>query len=216
MTSKISYFKFIESDIRRRGWLAALSAVLLFLILPVYTLLSIDSIKNQPWYKDGSGDFQSWASGTFPGFFNGSTNRYFAVLIVILAVLCAVTGFSYLLSRDKQDFYHSMPVRRVQWFAVSYWGGLIIFLVPYLLFALSTLLIGQAHGILNRDILLTTFTSVMGGILGFLICYHTSILAMFLTGRIVTGVLASFVLLIYGNIIMFLMGGLASDRKSVV
>ena len=68
MTSKISYFKFIESDIRRRGWLAALSAVLLFLILPVYTLLSIDSIKNQPWYKDGSGDFQSWASGTFPGF----------------------------------------------------------------------------------------------------------------------------------------------------
>ena len=100
--------------------------------------------------------------------------------------------------------------RQVQWFAVSYWGGLIIFLVPYLLFALSTLLIGQAHGILNRDILLTTFTSVMGGILGFLICYHTSILAMFLTGRIVTGVLASFVLLIYGNIIMFLMGGLAS------
>lgn len=210
MTSKISYFKFIESDIRRRGWLAALSAVLLFLILPVYTLLSIDSVKNQPWYKAGSGDFQSWASGTFPGFFNGSTNRYFAVLIVILAILCAVTGFSYLHTRDKQDFYHSMPVRRVQWFAVSYWGGLIIFLVPYLLFALSTLLIGQAHGILNREILLTAFTSVLGGVLGFLICYHTSILAMFLTGRIVTGVLASFVLLIYGNIIMFLMGGLAS------
>lgn len=210
MTSKISYFKFIESDIRHRGWLAALNAVLLFLILPVYTLLSFDNLKTQGRYKAGSEEFSNWAGSTFPGFFNGYTNRYFAGLIIILAILCAVTGFSYLHSRDKQDFYHSMPVRRVQWFAISYWSGIILFMVPYLLFALSALLIGQAHGIMNTSVLSSCLFSMLGAILGFLICYHTSILAMFLTGRIVTGVLASLVLLVYGNIITILMDGLAA------
>lgn len=38
MISKISYIKLIREDIRHRGWLAALSGVLLFLSMPVYTL----------------------------------------------------------------------------------------------------------------------------------------------------------------------------------
>ena len=39
MISKISYIKLIREDIRHRGWLAALSGVLLFLSMPVYTLI---------------------------------------------------------------------------------------------------------------------------------------------------------------------------------
>ena len=40
MISKISYIKLIREDIRHRGWLAALSGVLLFLSMPVYTPVS--------------------------------------------------------------------------------------------------------------------------------------------------------------------------------
>ena len=43
MISKISYIKLIREDIRHRGWLAALSGVLLFLSMPVYTLIYLDS-----------------------------------------------------------------------------------------------------------------------------------------------------------------------------
>ena len=43
MTSKISYSKFIKEDIRRRGWLLVLSAVLLLLCVTVSTLLMLEA-----------------------------------------------------------------------------------------------------------------------------------------------------------------------------
>ena len=43
MTSKILYSKFIKEDIRRRGWLLVLSAVLLFLCVTVTTLLMLEA-----------------------------------------------------------------------------------------------------------------------------------------------------------------------------
>ena len=48
MISKISYIKLIREDIRHRGWLAALSGVLLFLSMPVYTLIYLDSYSEAP------------------------------------------------------------------------------------------------------------------------------------------------------------------------
>ena len=44
MTSKISsYIKLIRSDIRHRGWLAALSCILFFLLMPVYIMLYLSA-----------------------------------------------------------------------------------------------------------------------------------------------------------------------------
>lgn len=202
MASKISFYKLMEANIRQRGWLAALNAVALFLFMPVYALFTIEKNKvkfvNSP---DAPYDL-SWISDTFPGMFNGSSTRLLALCIAILAILCAVTGFAYLHSRDQQDFYHGMPVTRKRWFMVSYVAGLLIFIVPYLLFGICTLLVGQIYGLLSSAVLLRCMTALLGGILGFLICYHVAIFAMLLTGQIVTGVLASLVLLSYGELVM--------------
>ena len=44
MTSKISsYIKLIRSDIRHRGWLAALSCTIFFLLMPVYIMLYLST-----------------------------------------------------------------------------------------------------------------------------------------------------------------------------
>ena len=43
MTSKISYSKFIKEDIRHRGWLGVLSAVLLLLCVTVSTILFVEA-----------------------------------------------------------------------------------------------------------------------------------------------------------------------------
>ncbi len=43
MTSKISYSKFIKEDIRHRGWLAVLSAVLLLLCVTVSAMLLLEA-----------------------------------------------------------------------------------------------------------------------------------------------------------------------------
>ena len=208
MTSKILYFKFIESDIRHRGWLAALTAVLSFLLMPVYALITLDTMKQQ---SSGGDQSLEWISNVLPQMLSGAGRRPLTVFILVIAVICAVTGFSYLHSREKQDFYHGMPLSRMQWFMISYTGGLLIFLVPYLLFGFGTMLVGYASGLMTGNVPGLCITALLGGILGFLICYHTSILAMFLTGRIVTGVLASLVLLVYGTVIISLFDGLATQ-----
>ena len=63
-------------------------------------------------------------------------------IIFLLAVLCAATGYGHIHSREKLDFYHSLPLRRMQWFSISYLSGLLIFLIPYLINSLLIIAIG--------------------------------------------------------------------------
>ena len=76
-----------------------------------------------------------------PRFLNALTysgNNYYALAVVLMAAICALTGFSYIYSRPKLDFYHSLPISRSRLFAVDYATGALCALVPYLvLHALS-------------------------------------------------------------------------------
>ena len=78
MTSKISsYIKLIRSDIRHRGWLAALSCTLFFLLMPVYTMLYLST------YTDRTCEN---SSSIFPDCSTADTQRYLAAAIAGLAV----------------------------------------------------------------------------------------------------------------------------------
>lgn len=212
MTSKLPFTKFLKTNIKNRGWLLALNSIVMFILLPVYTLMRIENTNSSSYTMQ---TFSAPATSTdllemLPGLLNGMNNLALAVGIVILSALCAITGFSYLHSKEQQDFYHSLPLSRAQWFFVSYASGLLIFLVPYLLFSCCTILLLAAQGMLIKGILLLCIRAIIGVILGFLLCYHTGILAMFLTGRIVTGVLATLVLFVYGSLLFSLYSGLAN------
>ncbi|WP_285825088.1 DUF6449 domain-containing protein [Schaedlerella arabinosiphila] len=206
MTSKISYSKFIKEDIRRRGWLLVLSAVLLLLCVTVSTLLMLEaSLSNVS--QDELAEQWNIFRAIFPGLLNGSYNLLLFAALLLLGGLCAVTGFSYLHSREQTDFYHSLPLSRRQLFFISYLGGLLIFLVPYLAASLLAVLAGFAHGFFTLPVLGRCFLSVLGGTLAFLMVYHLMILAMMLTGKVVTGILAAASLFFYGSVI----GVLAAD-----
>lgn len=67
MTSKISsYIKLIRSDIRHRGWLAALSCILFFLLMPVYIMLYLSA------YTENASKLIEY----FPGLLNGNSQRF--------------------------------------------------------------------------------------------------------------------------------------------
>lgn len=208
MTSKISYFKFIESDIKHRGWLAALTCAALFFMMPLHMLLALDNLKQNENYAAGTEMLHEWIANATPGILNGALFISLGIAIGIFAILSAATGFAYLHSREKQDFYHGMPIRRTQWFWISYTGGLLIFLIPYLLFGICTILVAGTNFPMNASFLGNCLIALLGGVLGFLICYNTAILAMFLTGKSVTGVLASLVLMVYGSLLPALVTGL--------
>lgn len=205
MTSKISYSKFIEFDIRRRGWLIALNSVALFLLMPVYTLFFL---KNEPASYFYIGD-PDWLILNIPGLFNGSTNIFLFACLLAAALLCAFTGFAWLHAREQLDFYHGLPLTRNQWFFVSYVSGLLLFLIPYLVCGFLTLFSVYAAGYMSQTILKLCFSALLGGVLGFLLIYHIGILGMFLSGQNVTGVLSALILLVYGAIPMTLYDSLA-------
>ena len=197
MTSKISYIKFIREDIRHRSWLAVFSALVLFLAMPVYSAIYIDGMKGAQTVPGNTSAFITQnIRAIFPGLINGQNAMIVCYIIFLLAVLCAATGYGHIHSREKLDFYHSLPLRRMQWFSISYLSGILIFLIPYLINSFLIIAIGNMNGILNSALAVSSLIAVLGGCLVFLLIYTTCVLAMTLTGRTVTALLAGVFLIV--------------------
>lgn len=203
--NSISYRKYILENIKQRGWLAALSVIAIFFVQTVYTAMRIESILNSSAAQE-----ISYCRKQFPSMLNGNFTTHLTFVILLLAVVCAVSGYAYLHQPEKSDFFHGFPLKRSQWFYISYMGGLLIFLIPYLLSSLCTMVIAATKGILVSSNLAASVLAVLGGILGFLVLYHTAILAMMLTGKLISGTLASLVLIVYGSMVTQLFSGLIS------
>ena len=199
MTSKISFcIKLIRSDIRHRGWLAALSGTLFFLMMPVYTMLYLST------YTNPASDLIFY----FPGLINGLTLRYLAAAIAVLAILSALTGFSWIHSRERLDFFHSLPVKRTTWFTATYLSGLIIVLVPYIVCCVLTIAAGAADTGMTAELAGRSAEAALGGVLAFFIIYNACVFALMLTGRTVTGLLASLAVIVYPFIVFVLISSL--------
>ena len=207
MTSKISYSKHIKENIKQRSYMAALSIVGLLVLLPLFTFMTID------YHKEFIiEDLSNWVTYSFPGIFNGSYNFGLAVFIVIFGILAGVTGFNYLHSKIKQDFFISLPVKKSQWFIINYISGLLIFAVPFVVFSLISLVIGKVYlgSLLTGALVKESLLSILAGLAFYLIVYNVTVLAMTLTGNLVTALLAGGVISVYGLLIVALSTGLAS------
>ncbi len=199
MTSKtISYIKLIRADIKHRGWLLALTSIVLFLAMPVYTMLFLST------YTDSASDLITY----FPGLINGNNLRSLAGAIAVLAVLTALTGFGYIHSRERLDFFHSLPVKRTTWFATTYLSGLIIFLVPYMICSILTIIAGAVNGLMTARLAQYSAVAALGGILAFFVIYNASVFAVMVTGRTVTGLLAALAVIVYPTMIFALASSL--------
>lgn len=211
MTSKtsynnsISYKKFVWENIRQRGWLFIVSSIIIFLLQTVYATMNIDN------YLTLSGaEFIDSYQISFPELLNGGNNWFLGMAIIAIAITSGVTGFAYLHKPKSVDFFHGFPLKREQWFHISYLSGLIMFFIPYLIASICTMIMGAIKGFLVSENLLSSIFAIISGILCFLIIYHTTILAMMLTGKIVVGTLATLVLIVYGAMIQDLYSGLIS------
>lgn len=201
MISKISYIKLIREDIRHRGWLAALSGVLLFLSMPVYTLIYLDSYSEDPEVLKEFAD-------TFSGFINGYNSAFLIILIGILAFAVGISGFQFMHKKEKLDFYHGLALKRHQLFAISYLAGLFLFLIPYIVCTVLTILVGAVKGIMTLSLAGECFLTMGTGILAFLLIYHTCIFAGMLTGRSVTMFLGTLVIGVYPSLVLTLLPSL--------
>jgi ABC-2 type transport system permease protein len=119
---------------------------------------------------------------------------YFTIL---LAVILAVQGFSWLDSKQKIDFYESQPVSRKQRFRGIYWNSILIFAVPYLVSMLLGIIVAAGMGAMCGIMAAEAFCEFLRMLILFLGVYAISSLASMLTGNVIVACMASVVLLGY-------------------
>ena len=174
---------------------------LLFLSMPVYTLIYLDSYSEDPEVLKEFAD-------TFSGFINGYNSAFLIILIGILAFAVGISGFQFMHKKEKLDFYHGLALKRHQLFAISYLAGLFLFLIPYIVCTVLTILVGAVKGIMTLPLAGECFLTMGTGILAFLLIYHTCIFAGMLTGRSVTMFLGTLVIGVYPSLVLTLLPSL--------
>lgn len=181
MTSRISFSNLVRSEMKKMNWLLAVLSTILGLLMPFRVLLIL-AVRASEEAKYGTGWNIPQIYGTLVGF-----DQIENTLVILAAgILCAVTAFSYLHSSVKLDFYHSLPMKRERLFAVKLMSSTIVFVIPYVLCQGLNVVIGMCYGAANVTIAAEILVDTLMGILQFLCSYAGTLLAIMLTGKMVT------------------------------
>ena len=158
MMSKSSSFNpvigCLKEDLSRRLWSIALSILTFFFALPVSLCVMISnqrgSIVDNPYAVLAREILEIYAKRSiFRHYQNmvGPGSAGLTLLLSLLAVVLAISGFAWLFSSKQTDFYHAMPIRREKLFGVVLLNGILIAAVPYAVFgAAGGLIIMLATG----------------------------------------------------------------------
>lgn len=198
MTSKSLYFNMIREDMKRRIWTISLAMLAFFIAIPTYTMLRLDRMKYAMEHTNAQDAYQYFAK-------MANTNNQGIFLITIVgAVICAINGYFYLYSKSKMDFFHGLPVKREKLFISSYLNGIFIYFIPYVINLIIYFFIGAANKFLTGNAIKGAFTALLINLLGFLLIYSISIIAVMLTGNLIVGLLGTAVFMFYGPALLFI------------
>lgn len=179
---------------QKLSWLTAVQLLVFGMLIPFRVLVVMASVssnlKNGVFYSPQEKLDMLCRNIGFNQFEN-------TVFIVGAGILCAYCAFSYLHSPAKLDFYHSLPVKREKLFAVKLTASSLTFVTAYLISQIVALLAGTAFGIANGEVVLEVLAASLQGILYFLCSYSGALLAVMLTGKLLTTVLATGTLGLY-------------------
>jgi ABC-2 type transport system permease protein len=204
MTSKRLFLNLIRQDQRIRLWLASILTILDFLLLPVVYLMQMDY--QARGLRLTAEELATARMSTTEAFFAAEP---WMILVGICAVVAAVTGFSWLCSQKKIDYYHAMPIKREGIFFAFFTDGWMMGTLP---FAAAELIAFYAVGGIYRQVTRSTavlfWKSFLMLILFYLAVYAITVLAMVMTGRIVIGVLLAVMIEVYVPLCVFLYGAL--------
>lgn len=192
MTSGNLYFRLMREDLKRRAWATALIGLGCFFLYPVVAAFIAGDIKEAVSYEAGiekyAAELIRWLS-----FENGMT----VFAMIVFSLICGMSSFSYLNSRSKVDFYHSLPIRREMLYAVNYIDGILILALPYALNVILAAAVGTANGAGTAQLWQTALSACGLHLTYFILMYATVTLAAMMTGNLVVGALGSAVLAFY-------------------
>lgn len=198
MTSKISYSKMVKYSMGQRAWYGALLALAFFLCFPLTAMLEFyrnaDTMAAMQ-VTDVQNILQEMRNG-LRAFLAGG-NPLTALTVAGGALLAAWTGLSYLHSSRKLDMVHSLPVKKEKIFLAETTASVLLFVIPYAVNLVLANLVGIFQGIYSPDLPLVSLAAMAVHLIVFLAVYFFAAVAMLLTGKLLTGILGSVVLLVY-------------------
>lgn len=209
MTSRNLLCRLMREDIKRRLWTIAISVITFLFILPVYIATSLEqTIKLYKASTDISEKKIALTNSALSCL--GIDNAPLIALTVILAVVCGISGFYYLQSKKKVDFYHSIPVKRESLFASTYIIGIAIYVIPYLVSLAISFVIAGANGAFQSNVWIEAWKTFGINLLNYCITYTVVIIAVMLTGQLIVSILACGVFFAFGPIVSVLMAELGN------
>ncbi len=190
MTSNRSFFnlKLFKEEYKKYIWATALTFLLFLFSKIIVPLLDYSS-----YLKEKNNDIlnQEYLLNKLYSLNNYLTldydfNRF---NIIVLGVFIGTVMFSYLHSRKKVDFYHSLPISRNSLFCLKYLTGIvivvpIIVIMHFLLYGIFSILLGDT---------IVSFKEVLEpiavDIVFFIVFYSFTVFANILAGNYVIGVI---------------------------
>lgn len=194
---------FLASDVKisSKGqlWIPGFILIACFIAFPVCLLQGMD-MDTSAFYGKGVPAMVIYAD-------IWKTRILKAVMLVAVgsALLNSASGFWYLYSRKKVDYYHSLPVKRSDMFWNKVYVGLLYYVCPSVAMAFGAACIGAARGYFSLETLGVAAMTVLMGILVYLLVYFAGVLVVSITGNVLTGVLGMLAVFIYFPLISQLM-----------
>lgn len=152
MTSKSFSSKgLLGNSMRRSLWALVLSGVGFFLSLLLPALMTMQNALEQRVLDlkelSQANVELNWqnAMNNAASMLSGG-NLFVKIVFIVLAVVCGVAMFAYLHSRQKVDFYHSLPISRTRLFANNFLTGVVCTFSTYLVMLAITVGCAYAMG----------------------------------------------------------------------
>ena len=191
MTSKRLFADLCAENRKRRLWPIALSVAGNFFAQIVFAFILISEYERRlniglSFIDDVR---EAFVSNTI-----GPSSIPVLLIVMGFSVINALQGFSYLFDSRMSDLYGSLPIKREKLFDAVCLNGAVIFVIPYLLCAVFTVILGMSKGfVVAADIPYYIF-GMISVIALYLMLYLISVLASILTGHIVVAFLGTGVL----------------------
>lgn len=195
MTSKNSLSErgLLRDGLRRNLWSIVLSVLGFFLTLLLPTLMVMQSALEQQQIRVGDtpeqlADLWNSAVENVHSMLGGA-NPFPKLVIVVLAVVCGVALFSYLHSRQKVDFYHSLPISRARLFATNFLTGIVCVLPTWVIMEAVTVACAYAMGFGEAVEWASIGGALISNVVFFLLLYALAVLAAVLCGNTIISLL---------------------------
>ena len=197
MSMKTSLRKFCISECKRNIWLAVISFVSLFMVLPFFFTRLMVALQNEYGVTFREARDLALLPRDQKLFSLTYENVGIPLVLCFLAIIHGCILFSFLSSRKKQDFYYSQPIKKKDLFWVTYLQGVVYGIVPYMICLIIVAIMALANGCCSGVFLVILLHIFLFNSLVFLSVYSVVAVACSLTGKQIFSVLGAGVLLGY-------------------